>query len=199
MTKTRLATVLWLLTLLAGTVFGQATSSSIVGTVTDSSGAAMANIKVELKDEGTGAVRTSETTTEGNFRFNAINPSTYSIKIEAQGFKGYAQSAIKLASSETRDLGRIAMAVGALSEQVTVEAQASAVQTASSEKGALVEGAQLNNVALKGRDLFGAAVDSGHHRSHWRRHHRHGPARSDQRWRKQELHGGRRHGHGYRQ
>ena len=43
-------------------------------------------------------------------------------------------------------------AVGSITEEVTVAAQVSAVQTASSEKGALVETAQLSNVALKGRD-----------------------------------------------
>jgi hypothetical protein len=145
----------WMLSMFAVALFGQATSSTIVGLLIDPSGAAVPNVKVELKDDATAAMRTTETTSEGIFRFNSIQPGTYSLRIEAQGFKAYAQSGIRLASSETRDLGTLSMVLGGATESVTVEAPTQAVQTSSSEKGALVEAAQLSNVALKGRDLFG--------------------------------------------
>jgi hypothetical protein len=141
--------------ILATVSFGQVTSSNIMGTVTDPTGAAIPGIKVQLKDEGTAATRTTETTPEGIFRFNSVPAAQYSLKIEAQGFKARTESGIRLASSETRDLGRLVLVIGALTEEVSVTAQATAVQTATSEKGALVDSSQINNVALRGRDLFG--------------------------------------------
>jgi hypothetical protein len=82
------------LVLLATLCFGQVTSSSIMGTVTDPSGAPVAGVKLELRDEGTGAVRTTETTPEGIFRFNSILAAQYTLKVEAQGFKTQTQAGI---------------------------------------------------------------------------------------------------------
>ncbi|MEK7407674.1 MAG: Plug domain-containing protein [Acidobacteriota bacterium] len=82
-------------------------------------------------------------------------PGPYSLAVKAQGFKSYLQTGINLSSSETRDLGRIVLELGALVEQVSVTAEVTPVQTASSEKSSLVDGTQLNKIALKGRDLFG--------------------------------------------
>jgi hypothetical protein len=79
---------------------------------------------------------------------------TYTVGVKATGFKSYAQKGISLASSDTRDLGRIALELGTVTQEVSVTAAALAVQTASSEKSALVDGNQLNSIALKGRDLF---------------------------------------------
>ena len=59
-----------------------------------------------------------------------------------------------MSTSETRDLGKIVLEVGSVSEQIEVTAQATPVQVASSERGALVDGHQLTNLALKGRDAF---------------------------------------------
>ncbi|MGH9673873.1 MAG: TonB-dependent receptor, partial [Bryobacteraceae bacterium] len=143
------------LTLLSGGVFGQVVSSSLVGVVTDPTGANMAAVEVQLRDEATGNVRAANTTSEGLFRFTNVPPGTYSLSIRAQGFKAYTQQAINLASSETRDLGQIQLALGSLVEEVSVTAMVTPVQTASSEKSALIDGTQLNQVALKGRDMFG--------------------------------------------
>src|ERR1041385_2285366 len=135
--------------------FGQAVSSSIVGTVTDPANASIANVEVQIRDQATGAMRTTTSGSEGLFRFNSVPPATYTLTIKAQGFKTYTQQEINLASSETRDLGKIQLTLGSLVEEISVTAMAVAIQTASSEKSALVDGKQLNQIALRGRDLFG--------------------------------------------
>jgi hypothetical protein len=141
-------------TLLAVAAFGQVTSGNIMGTVVDPGDASVPGVEVQIKDTATGAVRTFTTPSEGIFRFNNIPPGTYSLSAKLQGFKTYTQQDIILASAETRDLGRIKLAIGSLTEEVSVVATAIAVQTASSEKSSLVDGNQLNQIAIKGRDLM---------------------------------------------
>ena len=150
-----IAVALSFLTLLCGSVFGQTIASNIVGTLTDPASAVVPNAEVQLTDQATGAFRTAQSDSAGLFRFNNVAPGTYTIGVKARGFKSYAEKGINLASSETRDLGRIALQIGTLEEQVSVTAEATPIQTASSEKSALVDGNQLNTIALKGRDVFG--------------------------------------------
>jgi hypothetical protein len=143
-----------ILMFLCAGVFGQTVSSSLVGTLTDPANAVVPDVEVQLTDQATGAARATQSNSVGLFRFNNVPSGEYTITVKAQGFKSYAQKGISLASSETRDLGRIVLELGALVEQVSVTAEATPVQTASSEKSALVDGKQLNAIALKGRDLF---------------------------------------------
>ena len=100
----------------------------------------------------------SATTTgaEGIFRFNSLVPATYSLTIKpAAGFKTYTQSNIDVTANEVRDLGKIPLALGAITEQVSVTATTTLTQTASSENSKLIDQNQLANITLKGRDLFG--------------------------------------------
>ena len=135
-------------------VFGQAVSSNVVGMVTDPGDANVPGVAVQLKDVGTGMTRSTTTGTEAIFRFTNLPPGTYTLTLKAQGFRTYTQEGINLASVETRDLGRIRLTLGALTETVTVTAEATPLQTASSERSALVDGNQLNRIALKGRDMM---------------------------------------------
>src|SRR5205085_8668831 len=75
--------------------------------------------------------------------------------VEATGFKSLAQTNILVSANETRDVGKLALAIGSSTEKIAVVAEAAAVQLASSEKSQLVDGKQLNDITLKGRDLFG--------------------------------------------
>ncbi len=140
--------------LLMGSAFGQAVSSNIIGTVTDPGDASVPGVTAQLTDQGTGMSRTSTTGSEGIFRFTNLPPGTYTITVKAQGFKTYTAQGINLASSESRDLGRIRLTLGSITEEVTVTAIVTPVQTASSERSALVDNTQINRVALKGRNLM---------------------------------------------
>jgi len=136
--------------------YGQATNGNLIGTVTDPGDASVPNVEVQLRNQATGEIRAFKTGAEGIFRFNGLAPGAYTLVLKAQaGFKTHTESGINLASAETRDMGRIALALGSLSEEVSVTAIATPVQTASSEKSALVDSTQLNQIALRGRDLFG--------------------------------------------
>ena len=107
-----------------------------------------------LRNQGTGAFRTTKTTSAGLFRFPDVFPGTYEVSVKASGFKAYTQTDIAVTPDETRDLGAIALEVGGLTQQVTVTAEATPLQTSSAENSALVSGTQLANISLKSRSFF---------------------------------------------
>ncbi len=147
---------LLLVALFCASGFAQSISGNLVGMVTDPSGAAVPAVGVELKNVNTGFTRTTTTGPEGMFRFNSVDPSRYEVNIRASSsFKAYSQKDIVLSANETRDLGKIVLALGSVTEVVSVTADATPVQTASSENSKLVDATQVQNVTLKGRDLFG--------------------------------------------
>jgi len=144
---------------LSGCIFGQSTTGTLLGTVMDPGDAAVPGAQVELRNTATGAVTTTATGAEGIFRFNSLVPAKYDLTITpSAGFKTYTQSAIDVTANEVRDLGKVTLSLGAITEKVSVTATTSAIQTASSENSKLIDNNQMGNITLKGRDLFGMMV-----------------------------------------
>jgi hypothetical protein len=147
------------LALLCGCIFGQTTTGTLIGTVTDPSDATVAGARVELTNTATGAVTRTTTEAEGIFRFNSLVPATYNLTITpTSGFKAYKQSRIDVTANEVRDLGKISLALGAVTEQVSVTATTTLTQTSSSENSKLIDSSQMGNLTLKGRDMFGLMI-----------------------------------------
>ncbi len=141
------------LILLCVSLHGQTVTSSVVGVLTDPAEAVVPAAEVELTNQATGVASRIRSNELGLFRFNNVQPGTYSLSVKIQGFKSYSAKDLVIESSSTRDLGRIKLELGSLADQVSVTAEVAAVQTASTEKGALVDGNQLNRLAIKGRDM----------------------------------------------
>jgi hypothetical protein len=135
-------------------LWGQTVSSTLIGTVSDPANAVVANAKITLTDQNTGSVRVLTTDASGIFRFVDLSPSTYSVVVQSAGFKTLTEKDIVVEAQETRNVGTLAMQVGNLSESITVIAEATPVQLASSEKSYGIDANQLAKVTLKGRDLF---------------------------------------------
>jgi hypothetical protein len=131
MSVNRMAWALCAMALLCGCIFGQTTTGTLLGTVADPTDAGVPGALVELKNAATGAVTSTTTGAEGIFRFNSLVPATYSLTIKpAAGFKTYTQSNIDVTANEVRDLGKIPLALGAITEQVSVTATTTLTQTA---------------------------------------------------------------------
>ena len=145
---------IFLVLALAALATAQTTTSTVIGTVLDNSGAAVVGADCTLSDAASGRVMTASSWTDGSFTFQSIPAGTYSLKVRADGFKTLTINSIPVNASETRTLGNIVLQVGDVVESVTVAAEAVALQTASSERAGVVSGAQLNEIALKGRDFF---------------------------------------------
>lgn len=106
----------------------QSTFGTILGTVHDSSGAAVPGATVTLLNTGTSSQRTVTSDNSGNFTFSNIDVGIYSLSITGQGFEKYVLPGIGLTARESRRLDP-ALKLGAENQTVTVEAQAQNVIT----------------------------------------------------------------------
>ena len=155
MTLGKLAPCICALTLLTACLSGQTVSSSMVGTVLDPANAVVPNAAVTLTDTDTGSTRSAITDSAGVFRFTTLPPGNYQVSVQVTGFKNLVQNNIAVSANEVRDVGKLTLSLGNTSEKISVVAEATTIQLASSEKSQLVDGSQLNDITLKGRDLFG--------------------------------------------
>jgi hypothetical protein len=155
MTTKKLGRVTLVSALFAVCLSAQTVSSSLQGTVLDPANAVVPGASVVLTSSDMGTSRAATTDGTGLFRFLDLAPDTYSVTVKAAGFKGFTQNTIIVAANETRDLGRFVLTIGSGTDTVTVTAEAASIQLASSEKATAIDGAQLSNVTLRGRDIFG--------------------------------------------
>src|SRR5215471_7489511 len=79
--------LLLLACLTAGAAYGQAVNATLVGTVTDSSGAVVVNAKVTVTETNTGVSRQMNSNESGNYTFTNLPPGTYAVTAEMTGFK----------------------------------------------------------------------------------------------------------------
>jgi hypothetical protein len=134
-------------------VAAQTISGSISGTVADSSGNIVPGASVKLISERTGEERTSTTNESGDFVFPALQPGSYTVAVEVAGFKPLKKTGNALSAAERLSVGTLTLTIGAVSESVTIEAQAVTVQTNSTEHSALIGSRQIEQVSIRGRDV----------------------------------------------
>lgn len=132
----------------------QQSSGSIRGTVRDSGGGVVPGAKVHLIDTAQGDNREVLTNAEGVFFFNPLKPASYSLVIEMTGFKKFEQKEIRVFANDRLELPDISLAVGQMTESITIEAQGVVLQTRGSEKGGVLTGNQVLNLALNGRSFL---------------------------------------------
>lgn len=140
--------------LFATTIFGQQSSGSLRGTIKDGQGGVVPGAKVTLTDVAQGDNREVVTGADGTFFFNPLKPSTYRVTVELAGFKKYEQKDIRVFANDRIDLPDILMSVGAVTDSITVEAQGVVLQTRGAEKGGVLTGNQVINLALNGRSFL---------------------------------------------
>ena len=92
---------LFVLSILAVSVFSQAGTSGVSGTVRDSNGAVVPGATVKLTNTGTGFERTATTNTDGGYSFASVPPATYQFEVTASGFKKLVNSSLVLAVANT--------------------------------------------------------------------------------------------------
>ena len=123
-------------------------SASITGTVTDQSGAAVANAQVTLTSPERGVNRTSTTNQSGDYLFGAVPGGSYDLIIVAAGFKKYQAKSVKLEVGQ-KARADVALQVGAANTEVTVEGSTVAtVETQSSDLSGTVSGKEIERPQL---------------------------------------------------
>jgi carboxypeptidase family protein len=130
-----------------------AQEATIVGTVTDPTGAAIPNVNITITSAETGQARKVPTNAEGQYIAPNLHIGNYTVRAEASGFKTAERKDLKL---QVGDRARIdfQMTLGTAQETVTVEALPVAVQTDSGEVSQVVTGQQVSQLASNGRSFY---------------------------------------------
>jgi hypothetical protein len=131
--------------------YGQTDSATIVGTVSDNSGAVLANGVVTIINVGTNAKTVLKTDVNGNYVATPLKIGNYTVGVEAQGFKEVTRTGI-VVNVQDRLRVDFTMQVGSLNEQVTVSDAPPLLQSESSALGDVVGSKQIADLPLNGRD-----------------------------------------------
>lgn len=140
--------------LIAAPAFAQMTvTGTVSGTVKDPTGDLVAGASVSLISENTGDTRNVTSNDLGVFNFIAVQPDTYTLKIEHAGFKAFHRTGLAVSANEHVAAGDILLQIGAVTETVTVEAQTAMLQTESAEHSAEITSMQIDNLTARGREV----------------------------------------------
>ena len=146
------------ITLLAiSPLFAQTTIStgSIVGTLTDPSGAVVSGAKVTITNKGTGQVITTTTTSTGNYASGALIPGDYTVRVEAAGFK--TTQMLVVVQVSTTASGNVKLTLGESAQVVEVQASELAVNTEQATVQGVLTAQQIENLPINGRNFLDLA------------------------------------------
>src|SRR5258708_39711132 len=131
----------------------QVTTATIEGTVTDSSGSSVPNAEVVAINSGTNQSPTVTTNASGGYRIYLLPSGAYDVEVTAHGFKKFRQNGIILEINRTARVDA-ALTIGALTEEVTITADASMVNTSNAQIGRTTTGSEINNLPIVGRNVY---------------------------------------------
>ncbi|HEY6291940.1 MAG TPA: carboxypeptidase-like regulatory domain-containing protein [Terriglobia bacterium] len=158
----RAGNILWLLGVILLAFGGSQVMAqelgSIVGTITDPSGAALPGVTVTVTNEQTGVVARSTTTNDvGNYECPDLTPSVYSVRAEKTGFQTTVQSKIGV---EVRGVVRtdLRMTLGAVTQEVTVTATSVHLQTETGTVSQSITGTNIAQIDTNGRSIIQLAT-----------------------------------------
>src|SRR3954451_7424879 len=154
MRSLRIVLQLAVLVILAGRLFAQAgATGTILGTVTDASGAIISNAKVTVTNTSTNTDFRTVTSSAGDFNAPSLNPGPYKVTVEAPGFEKFVTSGIVLTVNQRARVDA-ALKPGAVTETVEASAQAVVLNTDSAELSNLISQQQVEDLPLNGRNFM---------------------------------------------
>jgi hypothetical protein len=139
--------------LLSFPALSQIFNGSIVGAITDPSGASIPGAAVTLTNSGTSERRSTVSNADGNYEFVNLVPGRYRVDVEKPGFKHLTRDDIEVQvqASVRVDAG---MQVGDVGQTVEVSAQAPLLQSETSSLGTVVESRKVQEMPLNGRNVI---------------------------------------------
>jgi len=129
-----------------------ATSATILGTTTDSSGAVIANAAIEIRNVATGSVQKTTTDGQGRYTVPDLLVGSYNVQAGAPGFQTVVHAGVTLTVG-SQTVVDFSMPVGQAQQTVTVEGQVSQVDTVSSTLSSNVGSKQISDLPLNGRNF----------------------------------------------
>ncbi len=143
--------ILLILFVLSVQAFAQSITGSINGRVVDQQGAAVPDAKVSATEPTKKLTVSTNTTGLGDFSIAGLEPGSYTVSVEAAGFRKLVRPDIPLNASDKVALGDLVVLIGTSTETVEVSATAVTLQTESVERGSAVTGTQIENIEVDGR------------------------------------------------
>jgi outer membrane receptor protein involved in Fe transport len=143
--------------MLATPAWAQFETATVVGTVRDATGAVVPNAKVTLTNTATGVSAEKTSDANGNFEFFTVRIGTYVVTAEKTGFSIALVDNVQVTVG-ARQRVDLSMAVGQLTETVTVSSRVILLQTDSSDRSQVITGAQTRSLPLNGREYSALAL-----------------------------------------
>src|SRR5277367_4226553 len=142
-------------------LMAQFDAGQISGFVRDQTSATVAGATVVATNEGTKEAHRMVTNSEGYYVFPQLVVGTYTIAIEANGFKRYVKTGIAL-NAEAKSNADVELTVGAASDSIEVAASSAALQVDSAQVSTTIETKQMEDLTLNGRNpIYLAALSPG--------------------------------------
>jgi carboxypeptidase family protein len=147
----------WLAVLSGTSAFTQAVTGTILGRVTDTSGAVIAGAAIQVQNVDTGFAQTTRTDSEGRYLNRSLPLGPYAITVQQPGFRTEIRRGIVLTvASEV--VVNVELAVGNVQEKVEVTAEVPLIETTNATVSSLVSQDQLRDLPLNGRSIDNLAL-----------------------------------------
>jgi hypothetical protein len=138
--------------IMASTATAQVTSGSIFGTVTDTSGAPVPNVRVVVTSASRGTTQPFMTDESGSYNAPFLVPGMYTVSVEKEGFKKEVRSGIEIQVDQKARID-FTLDVGQVTETVNVTAAAPLVRSESAELGEVIQERAIRELPLNGRNF----------------------------------------------
>ena len=136
--------------------YAQSTYGTVSGTITDSSGGAIADVQVTLTNQGTGEKHTQTTGTDGLYQFANLFPGRYRVDAEKTGFKKASHPDVVVEVQQTSRID-LTLPLGQVTQTVEVTGETPLMQPDTSSLGQVIDQREANELPLNGRNVFNLA------------------------------------------
>lgn len=134
-------------------LFSQTYVGTLRGRVQDPGGAVVATANVTLRNEATGVSRTTVSNNSGEYVFAQLEPATYTIEVEASGFKKLVRRGVIISTQQEVGLD-LRMEIGAVSESVQVTTEVPVIESATASNGQVLTTQEMQDLPNLGRNSF---------------------------------------------
>jgi len=141
---------------MAAILLAQEFRASLTGRIIDSAGASISGVAVSVRSVATGLVTAATSDEEGRYQVLFLNPGEYVVTAEKQGFQRSVQQGLVLQAAERATLD-VKLAIGEVSQSLTVEANAGVIEVESADRGLTVDTLRVEATPLQGRNIFALA------------------------------------------
>ena len=131
----------------------QSYQGGLRGSITDPGAAIIADAKVVLLEEATAVARTTLSSSSGEYAFSSVQPATYTISVEAPGFKRFERRGVTVATQQSLTLD-MKLEVGQVNETVNVTEEIPLIENATASNGQVLDRQKMVDLPNMGRNPF---------------------------------------------